>query len=329
MAYDMPVSEAQEELERIESYRPIFEATNRPFPTPPVYETFDKSNYNYYEIMGASAIGFRFASWGSIIYSSIRTAGIFAQIVAIELSANNWNSTLVSMLVFISALAILLGVEGFLYAFGQERGKESGKLSVSWWGAGTALAMSGLAGLLPSLGILPDNEASSRVISFVLWLLAFVSGLGVLPLVYFGAENLGVLETKWKQELDDEKDRIERENQQAYDKYMQDVDDWNKDFQADYRRIGRSALFGEDTFVARRKSSSTKSPAQTDSRNYTEEIREYLKSNGFIPEDVGKDGRITPVQIADALRFEPGSSARKNVSTMIGRLKNEYDPNTW
>lgn len=321
------MTEAQEELQRIREYKEIYEETN-PLPEEPVYEVFDEADYSYKSIMGASAVGFRLASWGSIGYSAIRTAGVFAQIVAVELTNNNWNSLVVSSLTFVSAFCILGAVEGFLYAYGQEKGRESGKLSVSLWGALAALLMSGFAGLLPSLDLLPESPAATNVINFVRWVLAFVSGLGVIPLVIYGAENLGVLDTKWRVYLEERRNEIQARNEILRTEYEAKMADWNNGLQGDYRKIGRSALFGEGKFVATRKSKSS-SQEQEDKRNYTEEIREWMKQNGYTPYDVGKDGRVTPVQIADELQFPKGSSARRNTSTIIGRLKDEYDAGNW
>lgn len=329
--YPEQFTDAQIELQRIEDYKAIYAATNGPEPTPPTdLEEFYRENYSYSKYMGASAVGFKLASWGSIGYSAIRTAGVFAQIVSIELTQNNWNPFVVSTFVFISAICILGAVEGFLYAYGQEKGRESGKLSVSMWGVIAALMMSGFAGLLPSLDLLPESQAATTVINFVRWVLAFVSGLGVIPLVVYGAENLGVLDNKWNDFLNQQKDEIDARNRRKIEAFETRLSAWNKGLQEDYRKIGRTALFGEETFTAKRhKASKSKDEKKQDDNNYTEELRSYLKQQGYSPYDVGLGGKIQAVQIADALGWEVGSAHRKNASTLIGRLKLEYDKGNW
>ena len=322
-------TEAELELQRLQEYREVFAQTHRKYPDPPQYKTFNKEAYSFMAIMGRTAVGYAMSAIGSIIYSAIRTSGQFAKIVQDELTANSWNPVLTVALVFVSAAAIISAVEGGLASWGYDRGKESGRIQTNGWFVGAAVLMSALAGLLPSLNVIPDSEAKIWIVEKTLWALGIVSGLGVVPLVIFGAENLGVLDTKWIEFLKNKEDEINQYNKALKEEYQTDIDAWNAEFKEDYRKIGRSALYHEETFTAKRNSPAKKEKKKEVERNVTDEIRTWLKDSGYTPYDVGQDARIKPVQIADALQLEAGSAARKNVSTYILRLKDEYDKGNW
>lgn len=334
---------AQTELEQLKTYRQIYEETD-PSPSPPVYKqprlkAFKKSNYSFMEVVGIVATGYILSAAGGLLYSSIRTIGIFANMVKDELSAYGWNASVVTALTTIAAGAIMLAVEGFLAAYGYDKGKESGKISTNFTGVAVAFLLSVGAGFIASLSLVDPSAGKATVEYWTDLSMAGLAALGVGLLVYFGCHNLGVIHTSWLTFLRDREDEIEEYNRQEttqveeYNRqldanYQANLAAWQERFERDYRSKGRAILFGAGTYTVKRSVNNMAAPAnKTNGNGLGERISEYLRSAGFRPTEVGDGLRVQPVQIADALNLT--ADERKQIHIYLGRLRKKDEQGQW
>lgn len=319
---------AQLELEQLKAYKEIYIQTD-PMPVEPEYEVFNKKDYSFLEVVGVASAGFVAAAVGGIVYSSIRTAGIFVQEEMKQFVKYGWNETLVAIIGFVAAGSIMLTIEGYLAAFGYNHGKQSGRIRIDWWGPGIAFFISALAGLAQSFGLLPETAPGKiLLVDGVSWLLVTLSGFGVAALVYYGAENMGVIHSFWNKYLKDRKQEIDNQNKEKHDTFRRELKAWQDRFEEDYRKKGREILFGAGTYTVKRESNRT--PQQTNSNgNLGGRISDYLREAGLRPLDIG-DGpefRMKPSALADALNLD--KKERTQIYIYLGRLKKADEQGRW
>lgn len=216
----------QEEIDRIEGYREIYKTTH---PEP------ERVTLSFSKELGLESSVTVVSSIGGLILAAVRTAGIFYVAETLVLREFEIQATWIQgFLPVVAMLATLFGVEGYLFAHGLIKGRESQKISANLWGLLFAFTISGAAGIVSSLPILSvDSGLATAMSSFLYWILIVVSGIGGPVLAYLGSLNIGILRNKW--------DHLQAQ-QEA--KYQEKVAEYMKHMQADYRNRGRSALYG-------------------------------------------------------------------------------------
>lgn len=318
---------AGQEIEQLRLYRQVYLETN-PLPVEPEYETFNKKDYSFVEVVGVASVGFSLAAIGGIIYSAIRTAGVFVQKEVEQFEGYGMPAVVVRTVAVIASVTIMVTVEGFIAAWGYNKGKESGKLDVSWVGPTIAFFISALAGFLPSFSLLPDNPGTTLLKNVVAYVLFILSGFGIAGLIGYGAHNVGVIHTRWLTYLETKRKEIEARNKSKKEAYDTEIDQWNEQLQEDYRKLGRDALFEAGKFVVRRNGSKTPKPS-SNGTGLTERVRQYLRLAGFRPSEVGEGDqyRMQPIDIANELNLV--GNERESIRQSMSRLRKEERDGKW
>jgi len=291
---------AAEEIARLESYGRIYSLTH-PFPLKP-------EKIGFWQMMALEAGAFYIAAIGGVVLAAIRTGGLFMateQLILSKLATTN--SFLVRALPVATLVSSLFAFEGYLFAVGLRKGRESGRLNTSAWGTGAAFVVSILAGWVSSLPIV-DLDMSAGTGLILNWLLAFAMGAGATILAYLGAENVGVLHNVHEGKVET-----------IMGKWHEEKKAWYEFMQRDYRNKGRAKIFGMDSFKEERATPIEKQHVA----NVQASVRQYLKDRSLSAWDIGPTSQgktATPKQICEELGLTT-SQEQSNVRVVLGRLR--------
>lgn len=297
---------AQDEIARLESYEKIYALTH-PFPKKP-------EKISFWQMMALEAGAFYIAAIGGVVLAAIRTGGLFMATEQLILSKLVTTSNfLVQVLPIMTLISSLFAFEGYLFAVGLRKGRESGRLNTSVWGTGAAFVVSILAGWVSSLPIV-DINTSAGVGLGLYWLLAFAMGAGATILAYLGAENVGVLHN-----VHESKVAIITE------KWQGETKTWYEFMQRDYRNRGRSKIFGMDSFKEEKAAPAEKQHVA----NVQASVRQYLKERGLSAWDIGTTSQgktVSPKAVCEELSLLTPQE-QSNVRVVLGRLRDEEQRN--
>ena len=220
----------QEELEKIEQYRLLYEITN-PYP--------EKEKTSFWKELGLEASALIASAVGSITLSAIRTSTIFMLTEALLIAAfdkeNIIPDSITSGFPLASMVVSLVAFEGFISAHGFIKGKESERISISDIALWLCFGVTIVAGLSASFGLL-GLEADNIIFQGVVWILAVLTAVGAPVVAYFGSFNLGVITNKWL--------RIKND---AEERFLEAVRSWNSSFQSSFSGKRSQKLYGERT----------------------------------------------------------------------------------
>lgn len=331
MSEEVTLQVVNSELERIDGYREIFKRTH-PYPQrQEVY--FEKIPYEIFDTarfvrqFGKAALGFALAAICGAIFSAIRTALIFITSEKLLLEKYGYDDGLITAVSVVAGVCILFAIEGYLAAFGFEKGRASGKVETDMLGLWVAMSIAAIAGVISSFEIASDSTLKSIVVSFLTWSMVFLSGPGVSWLVYLGTHNMGILDNQWNLIIKESREKIDELNDKAkkdFDdmvsvleaKYIEKRDLWEIEFQDDYRKKGRSLLFGEDTFTMKRQKGETQDEDKQIG-NASQLVHDFLQQENLKAWQVGRNQPWTPTKIAQQLNIP-----LNNVNVILNRMRN-------
>lgn len=326
---------------RLKKFREqLFEPTN-PFPEAPQlaeysWEEFDETGTSFLEERGVEAFVNLLATVGGIVFSAIRTAGIYyiAETKLLETYGMSINAQRIwSFLAAASAIAI---IEGVMAGWGWIHGKNSNKTNTSWapvWLAGTIAA---LAGVLPTFELLPPFGGKEGLHLFLIGLLTFLSGPGIGYLVVVVTQNYGHLHNAWRASLDQRiaehnADQLRREaehntrNNQLLQTYEDAREEWFTRLGDAFKRARarRPVVHPNGNGATPPPQPEPEEPEQS-ADEIQIRVERWLNDQipPISPHDVGiKPGQlVSPKQIAQALGFKDSEPIRVPLS----RLRKKY-----
>lgn len=363
---ELQIIEAQEaarlEAEQLALYADQVFAKTHPKPIPPVlteysivpyeWKEFDMKNVTFLNERGVEAAVNAIATVGGIVFSAIRTAGIFAIMELKLLASYSIQPATQNWLGFISGVSVIAVVEGVLVGLGWVRGRNSGKTNTSWAPLILAASIGAVAGVLPAFELLPESTGTTWWYNFVLIALTILSGPGIAFLLIVVTENFGHLYNNWIEDVNDriaahkaeqkqrkaDWDADQRRKQQEHYARQDQIkaafeaanESWYEMLQDDYRRRGRTLLFGRESFTVKRNHSNnggTPKPQETKATpGVTELVRQYLAEHDLRPDQVGEgDGFvISPMGIAQAMQIFKKDGVTYNnsaVRTALSRMR--------
>jgi hypothetical protein len=301
MTEDMMGTEgiAGEEVARLEGYKHIYRVTHT-FP--------EKRRLSFAAEFGIETFATIVAAIGAIVLASISTGSVFLVRTIDFLAHYNIPESVQQVLGWISMIAALGSVEGYLSARGIRNGKNRGSSSVSRIGMFAAFLISCLAGIANSLQLV--NAIPEPLQITMNWALVAVSGIGATVLAYYGSENFGAIFYSWNGKLDE-----------VHKQFQEEINAWNIKFQNDYRTKGRSRIFGMDSFKEERATPVEKQHVA----NVQASVRQYLKDRGLSAWDIGPTSQgktATPKDIAGELGLNTPRE-QSNLRVILGRLRDQ------
>lgn len=175
----------QNDAEAIEAFIKNIYVKSVPEPPRPT-----KDDLSFWKIAGLESSMFVMSAIGAAVLSSIRTGGLFFLLEVALIAAFNLPETLGNTFGATAMIASLFAFEFFILAFGLKRGRELGKLTVSWWGMGTAMLTIVAASIFSSFTIVSLSVEQENAMNLVM---AIISAVGSSMVGFFSTENLGFI----------------------------------------------------------------------------------------------------------------------------------------
>lgn len=223
-----------DELQRIEQYRKVYEITN-PYP--------EDNRPNFIKELGIEAGALIASAVGSIVLSAIRTSTIFMLTEALLIEAFDHENLIPGFITaafpMISMIVSLVAFEGMLAAHGFIKGKHSKSLDVSPLALWLCFGVTITAGLAASFGLL-NLQTDSFMFLSISWVLAVLTAVGAPVVAYYGSLNLGIIINRWL----NLKNGLEKT-------FTESVRSWNKGFQSSFSGKKSEKLFGERSSMSR------------------------------------------------------------------------------
>ncbi len=220
----------QDELERLEQYRRLYEVTN-PYPK--------EHKPKFWKELGFEAGALIASAVSSIALSAIRTSTIFMLTEALLIAAFDKNeiipAALTSTFPVASMIASLLAFEGMLSAHGFIKGKSSKNVDVAPTALYLCFGVTIAAGLSASFGLL-GLGTENIIFQLVSWVLAVLTAIGAPVVAYYGSLNLGVILNKWSE--------LKNATKEAF---LEDVRSWNNSFLSSFSGRRSQKLYGKRT----------------------------------------------------------------------------------
>lgn len=292
------LQDTREERDKIIEHRAVYDETHR---------KFKPTKLNFIQEFGIEVFLSVLSGIGAVVLAAISTGAVFmVRTIQFLKLYSVIPDTATSILGYISMVAALLAVEGFLASRGMAHGRKYGLVARERWGMVAAFAVSILANVDNSSALINGLPA---VVS--LWLgilLVLVSGVGATALAYFGMASVGSVFFDWQQlQKRQAEEDAERE------------DEWYAGFRSDYSRKNRSNGNGHSQYNNReRKSKQFPGDVQV-----TPYVRQWLADHNLQASQIGVEaGDIaTPAQIVDDL-YQQGIQVNPNaVRTALSRLR--------
>lgn len=287
---------AENEVERLRSYKKIYLETH-PLPK--------KRSVNFIQSLGVEALAAGLSSIGALVLAAIRTGTVFYQAENSLLAVFNTTGFLNTTLPLVSMIAALFAVEGYLFVQGLKKGRSENNRGAIW-GMIFAIAISVMAGIISSSGLITNLSGVPKMVLYVA--LAVVTGIGATVLAYYGAENLGIVFLRWEQ--------LQTFSEDVYSKQ---VLAWDEAAQRAYHRQGRTGIFGLESLqpetTAKKKVKPTK-----EATDISQNVRQYLKDHNLNASDIGQETGLimTPAQLAKEIDGTGGA-----VRTALSRIRKE------
>lgn len=329
---------AETEIKQIALYKEIYRGTHQ-YPQMSLVEAElvekpDPRMYSFMALEGIEATLSIATTLGAVVYASFRTIIVFVGSEQAAIQKQNLDAYFPGItfwIAIISALGIMLGIEGYLAIEGLKKGKASKQENVSPWVRNICIAISSLTGAALYLDQLTDPFGQA-IHGWVIFFLILIAGPGVPIIIYFGTYNIGVLYNRWKAEvkiiLDEYKVRLDK-SKEKYDEdlkiakqlHEQAIRVWEEEFEKDYRQKGRQLIFGKGKYnIARDKPAEEPAPIiQRQAMSDAQRVRKWLMDNNTRAEDVGNHGIVRPEHIAKQL---PGITPG-NVGTILHRIRED------
>lgn len=172
------------ESKAIESYIQDIYSHKVPEPLPP-----SKKQLSFWEIAGIESILFTLSGLGVIIFSSVRTGGLFFILESLLLKEYNLGAVITNTFSVISMAASLFAFELFVAADGFSKGKENTSIKRSRIGVMSSLGVIILAGIFSGMGLLTNIDPTIKTTFYII--IAFATAIAGGLVAYYSGENIG------------------------------------------------------------------------------------------------------------------------------------------
>lgn len=256
---------AELESNAIDNYIEKIYSKKVPEPVPPSEE-----DNSFFKIAGIEAILFTISGIGIVIYSSIRTGGLFFIMEKLLLEEFKLGDALTQVFSSTSMITSLLAFELFVLADGFSKGKSNEELKRSNFGLYSALGVIVLAGIFSAMGFFPSINENIKLIFYLIIAVGSAVASGIIALA--SGENIGFTFTK-----------VENTRKKLKENHKLEYQSW--------REAGIKAYNSSHYAIGSKKSSeffSTLSTLEKDS-NVKEPVIEANKTNDKKQSDVEKN----------------------------------------
>lgn len=175
-----------------------------------------KEELSFWNIAGIEAVLFTVAAIGVVIFSSIRTGGLFFILEQLLLKEFGLSQIITDGFSLMSMIFSLLAFEGYVTADGFFKGKNNGSVKTSKIGVFSSLAVIVIAGIFTGIGLveLPESIKTGFYIT-----IAIVTAIAGGIVAYFSGENIGFTFSKVQRD----RIAIQERHREAYDRWLNDA----------------------------------------------------------------------------------------------------------
>lgn len=268
----------EEELTKIESKAIdsyIEDIYSKKVPEP---EYPSKNDLSFWKIAGIEATLFTISGIAIVIYSAIRTGGLFYIMETLLLREFNLPDALISTFSLSSMITSLGAFELYVLADGFSKGKENKNLKRSNIGLFSSLGVIVLAGVFTGLGLVPNlNETFKMIFYTTIAIITAIAG-GLVAL--YSGENIGFTVLR----VEKTRDRLIKSHTDNYLKWKENA---IKSYQASRYAIGSKK--SNDFIENLNKTRLLKNIPESPSSDITEEAVPMPKNNLEIFENVAEN----------------------------------------
>lgn len=173
----------------------------------------ERGDLSFWKIAGIEASIFLLVALGVIVFSSIRTGGLFFILESLLLQKFNINETIKNGFSFVDMVASLMAFELFVAGVGFARGKANTDVKISRLGEYASLTVIVLAGVFSGIGLIKIDSNIETWFYIVIALSTALAG-GIVAIA--SGENIGYTFSK----VSSERKRIIDEHREEHQRWL-------------------------------------------------------------------------------------------------------------